>query len=714
MAGYMGAVDVFRGLIPAPALQRDYPTTPQNNFIDTLVNAKLQKLNIVPNGTCSDAEFLRRAYLDIIGTLPASVEARDFLDEKRSDRRARLVEGLLERPEYADYWALKWADLLRVDRLALGHKGAYEYYRWIRNSFSANKPLDQFARELITAEGPLEEAPAGQFYRVADNPGARAAMVSQVFLGVRIECAQCHHHPYDRWSQTDYYGMQAFFAQLDFKKIPQGEAILASKNLKTIHPRTNQEIYAHPLAAEMPDKSPEGDRRKLLADWMTAPDNRWFAHNLTNRAWAHFMGRGLIEPVDDVRLTNPASNQELLEALAQHLIQAEFDFKTLIRLITASQTYQRSSRPNETNQRDEQNYSRFPFKQLEAEVLLDAVCQTTGVPEKFRGVPRGYRAIQLWDSQVSHYFLKLFGRPARTTACECERVAEPTVGQVLHVMNSPEIQQKLSHAGGRISKLVRNFSDNDYIVDELYLSFFSRYPSGEERKVAREYLSSAKDRHKAAEDLAWSMMNSLDLGMHLSQPITRCCGLELPERARTNHPGPRTGENGLLRTACVPQTAVVCIRALAAAAFRITGVDEAVGHEIVSSTCCGWLTQVHTQFLRIRLRQNMPIFPSENASQRCPKGQAGTKKCYPDLNHAKEPTRLHKPSKTICLLRMRSCTTFRINTWLIASRATSDGGSTDKLQALSDSPKRLRIVRISKLFWRNIPPTVRNLGEIEH
>lgn len=516
MASYLGAVDVFRVLIPRPsdpAVDASIPASPPGvNFIDQLVDAKLLKLNLRSSGLCGDSDFLRRAYLDVIGTLPKPDEVRQFLSDQRPDRRAKLIDELLKRPEYADYWALKWSDWLRVERASLGHAGAHAYYRWIKDSFATNKPFDRFARELITADGPLRDAPAGHLFKSVKQPGEQAATISQVLLGVRIDCAKCHHHPFDRWSQHDYFGMEAFFTQLAFKPSPQGELLTARNAGQTRHPRTNEEIFAHPLGEPMPAASPVGDRRKLLSDWMTAPQNPFFAKNMANRLWAHFLGRGLIEPVDDVRLTNPPSNPELLDALAKHFVESGFDTHQLIRTITVSRTYQLSAQPNRTNERDEQNYSRALLKRLDAEVLFDAVCQVTGVTEKFNGMPEGYRAIQLWDSQVNHYFLKLFGRPIRATACECERATEPSVSQVLHVLNSPELQSKLSHEAGTIARLVRRYpSDDAALVDELYLTILSRPPTETDKSVAVKYLQDhASQRRNATEDLAWSLLNTLE------------------------------------------------------------------------------------------------------------------------------------------------------------------------------------------------------------
>jgi hypothetical protein len=511
MASYLGNVDTFRAIIPLGRVVRGAwrVAREEKNFIDVLVDRKLAKLNIEPSAVCDDGEFVRRVYLDVIGTLPTPVETRRFLADKTSDKRAKLVDALLNRPEFADYWALKWADLLRVDRQALGHQRAYAFYQWIRDSFASNKPFDRFARELLTADGPLAEIGPANFYKVVTKPGEMASTLSQVFLGVRIACAECHHHPYDRWSQTDYYGMQAFFTPIRVQGTKENELLLAVDAGPSKHPRTGEAIFAHALGTASPSAATNGDRRAALADWVVSPDNPFFARNLANRVWAHFMGRGLVEPVDDIRATNPPTNPELLDALAKHSIENKYDFRELIRTVTASRVYQTSSQTNATNERDEQNGSRALLKQLDAEVLLDMVCQTTGVPEKFGGAATGTRAIQLWDSRVNHYFLKQFGRPQRVSSCECERNCEPNVAQVLHLLNSPEIQAKLSHEGGTVSRLVSRIENDGKLVEEMYLMFFSRFPTDVEAKAATAYLK-RPNRRQAAEDLAWGMLNSLE------------------------------------------------------------------------------------------------------------------------------------------------------------------------------------------------------------
>jgi hypothetical protein len=511
MASYHGAVDTFRAVIPRPGKIDPYPPFPAANFIDTHVLAKLKKLNIAPSDLADDATFLRRVYLDVVGTLPTPAEARRFLADTRPDRRAKLVDELLDRPEFADYWALKWADVLRVDRSVLGHKRAYGLYRWIRDSLAANKPYDRFVCELLTAEGPLDESAPAAFSQGAPRPGEAASSLAQIFLGVRIACAECHHHPFDRWSQTDYYGMQAFFAQLAVKAGPRGEFLLAGGDPVTKHPRTGAVVPPHALGVSPPAKAPAGDRRLVLAVWLTAPDNPWFARNLANRTWAHFFSKGIIDPVDDVRDTNPPTNPELLDALAKHVVDSKFDVKQLIRTITASRTYQLSSKPNVTNEKDASNFSRAYFRRIDAEVLLDMVSQTTGVAERFNGAPPGTRAIQLWDSKINHYFLKLFGRPQRVTACECERVHEPSVSQVLHLLNSPDLQDKLSHAHGTVARLVQTKTQDAELVNELYLTFYSRLPTDAERQASLEHLRGhAGQRRQAAEDLAWTMMNTVE------------------------------------------------------------------------------------------------------------------------------------------------------------------------------------------------------------
>jgi hypothetical protein len=523
MAAFLNEVASFRLLVPRPGVV-DYPKLPANNFIDSLVDAKLKKLNVAPSGPIDDSTFVRRVFIDMIGTLPTAAETRTFLKDPRADKRAKLVDDLLDRPEYADYWALKWSDLLRVDRSILSHKRAYAYYRWIRDGFAENKPFDRFARELATAEGLVDETPAANFFMVMRKPGEAVSAISQVFLGIRIACAECHHHPFDRWSQDDYYRMSAYFAPLGWSRIGAADALLANGASSAINSRTNEALTPSPLGTHVPKLSAaaqllgakqappndKGDQRRAFADWLVSPRNPWFARNIANRYWAHFMGRGIVEPVDDVRATNPPSNPELLAALAKHLDEANYDPKKLIRTIVLSRVYQTSSQPNDTNEKDEQNFSRHLFKRIDAEVFLDMVCQTTGVAEKFQGVPAGTRAIQLWDSKVRHYFLKTFGRPVRASTCECERIDEPNIAQILHLLNSDLITNKLQNEGGAVARLTRDINDDGKLTEELFMIFLSRAPTEKEKTAVAAHLrnSEAGKRRQGVEDIAWALLNS--------------------------------------------------------------------------------------------------------------------------------------------------------------------------------------------------------------
>jgi hypothetical protein len=511
MAAYLGEVGHCRVIVPRPQPLAASQPLPRFNLIDQHVDAKLTKLNVAASPVCDDAEFLRRVYLDLTGTLPTPAAARTFLAEADPKKRDKLVDELLARPEFADLWAMRWSDLLRVDRQTLGHEKAYSYYRWVRESIASNKPFDRFTRELVTAEGPLPEVGPANFYKVVTKPGEMAGGVSQVFLGVRIGCAECHHHPFDRWTQADYYGMVGFFTPVSVKGGKDAEAVFAAGDPATKHPRTGKSVFAHALGVPMPDADPKGDRREVLAEWMTAPDNPFFARNLANRTWAWLLGVGLVEPVDDVRATNPPSNPALLDALAKFTVENGYDVKKLIRLITASRAYQTSSTPNATNEKDDRNFSRALFKRPDAEVLLDMIGQATGVPDRFQGSPGVTRAVQLWDSKARSDFLKLFGRPNRVSACECERTREPSVAQVLNLLNSPEIQGKLSHEAGTVARLVRDQANDAKLVDELYLIFFSRFPTAAEKDFAVAHLrKNATKRREATEDLAWALLNSTE------------------------------------------------------------------------------------------------------------------------------------------------------------------------------------------------------------
>jgi hypothetical protein len=502
---YLGQVTVCR--ITVPRTGTNFTRPPEANFIDGHVWDKLARLGIPPSDLADDTTFLRRAYLDVIGTLPTAKEARDFVADAEPKKRANLIDALLERPEYADYWSQKWADLLRVDRDVLGANGSVAFTRWLRQQFADNRPYDQFVRDILTAEGKITSPGPAGVYKALDKPEVMSRSFSQLFLGVRIECAQCHHHPSDRWGQDDYFALAGFFTGVS----RQGEAVVSNGGGDVKHPRTGQSVPTRVLggtSVSFPDRT---DRRIVVADWITSADNPYFARAIVNRVWGHYFGRGLVEPIDDLRLTNPAGNEPLLAALAAHFVQSKYDLKALARIVLNSRVYQLAG-PTKANAEDEQNFSHARSRTLPAEVLLDAICQTTGVPEKFNGTPEGLRAIQLWDNRMPSYFLALFGRPARTSVCECERSTEPSIAQALHLMNAAEIETKIRSRKGAARKLADSDLSPLAVIDELYLASHSRFPTKQERAALLELFDGkeAITRREAVQDALWTVLNTKD------------------------------------------------------------------------------------------------------------------------------------------------------------------------------------------------------------
>jgi len=507
---YQGQVTVCRVALPRP--HPGFPRPPERNFIDTLVWNKLQRLGIEPSPPVEDAGFLRRVFLDTIGTLPTPAEARQFLTADQPDKRARLIDTLLQRPEYADYWTMRWTDLLRADKTKITPQGTVGLSRWLRRQFAANRPYDQMVREVLTAQGPVQSESPASFYKALEKPEVASRSISQLFLGVRIECAQCHHHPSERWSQEDYAGLVGFFTGMALKPLPEGtEAVVMRAGQDAPHPRTGQPVAARPLGAPPAQFQGVADRRQVLAQWVTAPDNPFLARAVANRLWAHYLGRGLVEPIDDLRATNPATNEPLLDALAKHLRESNYDLQSLTRLILNSQVYQLSSATNDSNRDDRQHFSHASPKPLPAEVLLDAVCQATGVPEKFNGWPTGVRAIQVWDNRMPSYFFRIFGRPVRASVCECERSSEPSISQALHLMNAPEIQDKLAHRRGTARAWADSSRPLAELADEIYLATLARFPSAAERELFLETVEDTREgRRQAVEDLLWAVLNTKD------------------------------------------------------------------------------------------------------------------------------------------------------------------------------------------------------------
>jgi hypothetical protein len=403
--------------------------------------------------------------------------------------------------------ALRWADILRVDRDVVTAQGAVAMTRWLRDQVVRNRPYDQFVREILLAEGMIgTQGPAG-FYRALGRPEVISRSVSQLFLGVRIECAQCHHHPSDRWGQEDYFGLAGFFTGVAIKKTPGGEAVFVGAGNDFPHPRTRKPVPTKALGEEAATLSERGDRRATLANWMTDPKNPYFSRAIVNRMWSHYFGRGLVEPIDDLRSTNPATNEPLLSALSAFLVEQKYDLKALVRLMLNSRTYQLAG-PTKSNETDEQNFSHARARGLPAEVLLDALCQVTGVPEKFNGTPEGVRAIQLWDNRMPSYFLMLFGRPARTSVCECERSGEPSIAQALHLMNAPEIAAKFRAPTGTVRRLADSTQTPEQILDELFLGTLSRFPSKDERTAMLQLFDEDTPRRESVEDVLWALLNT--------------------------------------------------------------------------------------------------------------------------------------------------------------------------------------------------------------
>jgi hypothetical protein len=515
MVRYLGHADAVRIAIPYATIVR-YPDLPKYNFIDEYIISKWRKAGLLPSDLCSDSEFMRRAYLDAIGTLPKPQEIESFLADTDPEKRVKLVRSLLDRPEYVDWWTLKWADILRNNGTATGDKGMFAFHNWIRTAFRENRPLDTFVRQLITAQGSTFTDGPTNFYRVARNPQDLAETTAAVFLGVRLQCAKCHQHPFEKWSQDDYYSLAAFFARVGTKSSQEfglfgGETVVRVQPTGEVsHPKNRKVMKPRPLDAQ-PIDDPV-DRRRALADWLTH-DNMMFARNVVNRYWGYLMGRGIVEAIDDMRATNPPSNPELLDALASDFISARYDLKHLLTMIMTSRAYQLSALPTPQNAADIDNrfFSRYTVKRLTAEQMLDAVNDATGTTEKFTAqgyfLPAGYRAIQLPDPRARSNFLDTFGRAQRQITCECERTGDPNIAQALHLMNGDLLNRKIADPNGRLAKFLSAQTPIPQIIDQFYLLTFSRPPTDEERRQA-ETLVGSQSPKESLQDLLWALLNS--------------------------------------------------------------------------------------------------------------------------------------------------------------------------------------------------------------
>jgi hypothetical protein len=524
MARYMGNVSTFRATVPLGA-------TPQFDFaestvVDRFTAKKWRELGLKPSDLCSDEQFIRRVSLDITGTLPTPEQVTAFVNDKDPKKREKLVDKLLESPAYHYYFANKWADILRVKRRGQPDRaeGTFAFHNWILEAVAQDMPYSEFARAILAASGDEERNPPTVWYKELAAPENFVDDTAQVFLGLRMACANCHHHPYEKWSQDDYWGLAAFFARVDRKNIPvMGGGLQQQGNQKTliynkagksvINKRTQKPAAIKALDGETLDIASDVDPRQQLVDWMVDPKNPFFARAVANRYWAHFFGRGIVDPLDDMRVTNPPSNPELLDALAQNLIDNKYSLKSLIKTICKSHSYQLSSMPNDFNKHDKQTYARYYPKRLQAEVLLDAVCQVTASPTQFGGLPTDQhapnRAIMLPDESFTSYFLDVFGRPQRISACECERVSEANLAQALHLLNSDEVQQKLNRGDGRADKLTKDPRPDSQKVEELFLWAFARKPSTDDMKTALDHIAKhEKNKRVAYENIIWALLNT--------------------------------------------------------------------------------------------------------------------------------------------------------------------------------------------------------------
>jgi len=515
-AAFLGKVAVARVTVPAANKIEAavFENAPRRNFIDDAILKKLAELRIPPSQESTDGEFLRRAYLDAAGILPTVEETRAFLADHRAGKRAGVIESLLRRSEFTDYWTYKWADLLSVNRDTLSLRGMLAFDKWLRDGVASDKPWNQMAREILTASGNSFENGPVNYYRLHRTPEELTETTLQAFMGMRIMCARCHNHPFEKWTQTDYYGVASFFPRVSYKDgtQPGDLAVIPASRGEIDHPRLGRPVAPRPLDGNALDPEAPADRRRALADWIVSPDNPYFARSFVNRVWANFMGRGLIEPVDDLRATNPASNEELLASLTADFVQHNFSLRHLAGTIMNSAAYQRSSRTLQENEKDEAFYSHYILKRLPAEVILDAMSEVTGSPEHFLGVPAGTRALELPDTKVASEFLDIFGRPKREITCECERRQEPSITQALHVLNGSTLTQKVSAAGGMVDSLVTSATPGDQALERMYLSALSRLPTEREKQALLAVLDSGgasadNRKREALEDILWSLLS---------------------------------------------------------------------------------------------------------------------------------------------------------------------------------------------------------------
>lgn len=512
MARYVGHVAVFQAIVPHGKSLESIQNFVPNNYVDELAASKWRKLGLQPSPASDDATFLRRVTVDLCGRLPTVEETVTFLDDKSGSKRRLAIDRLLDSPDYPAYFALRWGAILRNSRLAGADQASYAFHNWIKDMIARNRPYDEFVRGVVAAAGEWQDAPAINWYWQTrdDQLHSVTADTAQVFLGIRLQCARCHHHPYERWGQEDYFGLAGFFTRLGRKSFGQPPPYFASSNVTTgeKNPLTGKTPEPKFLDGEYATFTPEDDPRHALVDWMARPENPFFSRVLVNRLWGHFMGRGLVDEVDDMRESNPPSNPELLNALAKDFIDHKFDVRHIVKTLVNSRVYQLSSAPTNHNKDDRQNFARFYARRLIAEVLLDAVDQTTGTKTRFGNIADSARAVDLPHEGFGSYFLDTFDRPKRVSGCECERSSGATLAQVLLLANSDELENKLADGNGRIAKLAASDKPITDRINELYLSAFTRHPHDGELETTVKYVESQDDKRKAMEDVLWTIVNS--------------------------------------------------------------------------------------------------------------------------------------------------------------------------------------------------------------
>jgi hypothetical protein len=502
-----------QAIVIPKGVKYEWTNVAETNYIDRLVFNKLKLLRMLPSGVCTDETFLRRAFLDIIGVLPAREDFEKFMADKAADKREKLIDDLLGRKEFSELWVMKWAELLQIrtdDNRQVSYKTALGYFTWLQSRVEDNVPFNVMIQELLSASGGTFNLPATTYYQIERDTLKVSENTAQIFMGMRIQCSQCHNHPFDRWTMDDYYSFAAFFAQIGRKngEDPRERIVFDKAEGEVKHPVNGKTMAPKFLGGDVPDVKGK-DRRKVLADWLASPENPYFARNLANIVWAHFFGKGIVDPVDDVRVSNPASNPELLDELAKQFTTYKYDFKKLVRDICTSRTYQLATESNPTNETDTRNFAKGPIRRIRAEVLLDVISEVTDTPNKFKGLPLGARAVQIADGNTSNYFLKTFGRASRETVCSCEVKMEPNLSQALHLLNGDTVNARIQQ-GAVVKKMVDAGKKAPEILDELYVRCLGRKPTEDEaKKILPQVTSDDKNALKQGlEDVFWALLNA--------------------------------------------------------------------------------------------------------------------------------------------------------------------------------------------------------------